>query len=52
MTNKVEQLIAIVKEYPIIYNMTLPDSGAELNLKWSDKLVKNYQTPTHPKSKN
>lgn len=24
MTNKVEQLIAIVKEYPIIYNMTLP----------------------------
>jgi hypothetical protein len=25
MTNKVEQLIAIVKEYPIMYNMTLPE---------------------------
>jgi hypothetical protein len=24
MTNKVEQLIAIVKEYSIMYNMTLP----------------------------
>ncbi|KAL5239431.1 hypothetical protein ACI65C_006841 [Semiaphis heraclei] len=25
MTNKVEQLIAIVKEYPILYDMTLPE---------------------------
>jgi len=25
MTNKVEQLIAIVNEYPIIYNITLPE---------------------------
>jgi hypothetical protein len=25
MTNKVEQSIAIVKEYHIIYNMTLPE---------------------------
>jgi hypothetical protein len=25
MTNKVEQLIVIVKKYPIIYNMTLPE---------------------------
>jgi hypothetical protein len=25
MTNKIEQLIAIIKEYSIIYNMTLPE---------------------------
>ena len=27
-------------------------SGAELNLKWGGKLVKIYQTPTHPEPLN
>jgi hypothetical protein len=34
MTNKIEQSIAFVKEYPIMYNMTLPE--------FKDTRKKNY----------